>query len=175
MAKEKCNVMHKLGPFVVDKNKDLITRTCYCCNNTFTYKDIGEDIKEAIKRQEDVSFFVDILLNKKYNGDSDNFIKLISFLVDDLDYLFINIEAQEKLLNKISSYNMLFHEKNSNRYILINNVCEYLKLYFAKNRYEYKNGFDSFPENDVNKLDYMSDDINKRFDNIMNEKKHLSK
>ena len=85
MVEKKCSIMHKFGPFILDKNNNTATRTCFCCSETITYNNIGEDIKEAIKRQDDVNFFKDFIVYKKYNDDSDKFIQLIRYILEDID------------------------------------------------------------------------------------------
>lgn len=175
MVEKKCSIMHKFGPFILDKNKNTATRTCFCCNETITYNNIGEDIKEAIKRQDDVNFFKDFIVYKKYNDDSDKFIQLIRYILEDIDYLYINDETQNKLLSNLSYYNKLLNENDEKKYKLIEDVKKYLKLYFTKNKYEYKFGFDSFSSEDTDKIDNISNSINKQIGEIIHKKNHLSK
>lgn len=175
MVENKCSIMHKLGPFVVNKN-GLVTRTCFCCGEVIKYNNIGEDIKEAIVRQEDVNFFSDFMIGKKINYEgSDDFIKHVSFIFDDIAYLFINEEEQNKLIKNISFYNELINKDSEEELKLINDVCSYFTLFFKKEKYEYKFGFDSFPESDVDMLDSMFDSINDRFNELLNKENHLSK
>ena len=184
MVENKCSMMHKLGPFIVNKN-GLVTRTCFCCGEVIKYNNIGEDIKynnigedikEAIVRQEDVNFFSDFMIGKKINYEgSDDFIKHVSFIFDDIAYLFINEEAQNKLIKNISFYNELINKDSEEELKLINDVCKYFQLFFKKEKYEYKFGFDSFPESDVDMLDSMSDNISNRFNELLNKRNHLSK
>ena len=75
MVKNECSGMHKLGPFIINKN-GLVTRTCLCCGKKNYYNNIGQDIKESIVRQENVNFFSDFMISKKINYEgSDDFIK----------------------------------------------------------------------------------------------------
>ena len=172
MSEKKCINMHKLGPFVLDNNG--ATRECFCCKEVFKYSNIGDDIKEAIKRQEDASLFAGAIINKKYNVNDENFIKLIGYLYDDFDYLFINNETQNKLLNNLTYYNnMLIFDKDTHKFI--EDIGNYFKLCFARDKYEYKLGFDSFPKDEIERIDSLAEHIDKSFKKLNNEKKHLSK
>ena len=169
---KKCDIMHKYGPFVINKEGGA-TRKCFCCNEVRHYENIGNDINDAIKRQEDVSFFVDLLINRKINfSSSDDFIRIISYINDDVDYLYISDESLKKLIGNISFYNSILGNGN---YDFINEFCHYLELYFAKNRYEYKFGYGSFPDSELDKLDKMSNDFNVKFDSVLNKNNHLIK
>ena len=112
---------------------------------------------------------------KKYNDDSDKFIQLIRYILEDIDYLYINDETQNKLLSNLSYYNKLLNENDEKKYKLIEDVKKYLKLYFTKNKYEYKFGFDSFSSEDTDKIDNISNSINKQIGEIIHKKNHLSK
>ncbi|MBQ6495343.1 MAG: hypothetical protein IJI49_05010 [Bacilli bacterium] len=175
MVENKCSVTHKFGPFILNNNKGIATRKCFCCNETVIYNNIGDDIKNAILRQDDVSLFAGVIISKEYNDNSDNFIKLIRFLLDDIDYLYINEDTQNKLLNNIGYYNSLLNKDDNQRFKFIEDIKEYLKLFFAMNKYEYKLGAGSFPADETEKIDELFDYINKSFDEILLEKKHLSK
>ena len=175
MGENICSVMHKLGPFIVE-NDGLVARTCLCCGKKNYYNNIGEDIKEAIVKQDDVNFFSDFMIGKKINYEgSDDFIKHVSFIFDDIAYLFINEESQNKLIKNISFYNELINKDSEEEFKLINDVCSYFTLFFKKEKYEQKYGFDSFPESDVDMLDSMFDSIGERFNELLDKENHLSK
>ena len=83
MEKNKCVNMHKFGPFVI--NNGMATRKCFCCNEIVNYDKIGEDIKLAVKNQDDVSFFADLIINKKFKNGIEDFVNLIYCIYKDFN------------------------------------------------------------------------------------------
>lgn len=177
MSENICNINHKFGPYVKDK-EGITTRKCYCCNYSNSWNKIGEDIEEAIKRQDDVSYFVSLLINKNINfSSSDDFVTMMKYIHDDISYLYLDSGAQDKLIERANGYNNALNGEDKEKYNVVDNTLKYFKLYFAKENYERKNGFDSFPEEEVMELDLLYDNINNGFENVINrnEKNHLSK
>lgn len=170
MEKNKCVNMHKFGPFVI--NNGMATRKCFCCNEIVNYDKIGEDIKLAVKNQDDVSFFADLIINKKFKNGIEDFVNLVYCIYKDFDYLYINKESQKKLIDNINYYSelLVFDDDIKNQ---ISNICNYFKLSFKRDEYEYVNGFDSFKDNSL--IDGIVDIIDKEFISDLNKKNHLSK
>ena len=175
MVKNECSIMHKLGPFIVNKN-GLVTRKCFCCGEVIKYNNVGEDIKKAIIRQDDVNNFINIVINENINyNTSYDFIRHVSYIFDDIFYSFISEEVQTKLIQRILYYNNLINKDSEEVLKFIKDVCKYFQLFFMKEKYEYKFGFDSFPEDDIAIFDSMSDSIGEKFNELLAKENHLSK
>ncbi len=177
MSNNKCSEMHKLGPFELNEDGGA-TRKCLCedCDYVEEFPVIGDDIKEAIERQEDVNFFCDFLVDKRVNfTNSDFFMEHIKLLIQDIDYLDIDDETQNKLFSGIDYYNTLLNKQDEDRFKLISDVNKFLKLYFKRNKYEYKNGFGSFLEETNEDIDTIHDNIYSELSKILDKKNHLSK
>lgn len=153
MVKKDCEIKHIFGPFIIN-NDGTATRKCFCCNKINKYNNVGDDIKEAVRRQDDVSFFVNLISNDKSFSfdDSDKFIQLISYINDDIDFLYINEDMQNKLLDNISKYNNLLNKDNTDIYEIINQVIKCFSLYFKKSNYEKEFGPDSFPNEEAEEI-----------------------
>ena len=102
----------------------------------------------------------------------EDFVNLVYCVYKDFDYLYINKESQNKLIDNIKYYTELLvsDEDIKNQ---ISNIYNYFKLSFKRDEYEYVNGFDSFKDTDL--IDSILDVIDKEFCNDLNKKNHLSK
>ena len=176
MSENICNINHKFGPYVRDK-EGITTRKCYYCSYYDSWDKIGEDIEEAIKRQDDVSYFASLLINKNISfNSSDDYVTMIKYIHDDINYLYLDSDAQGKFLEKANNYNNGLNGEDKDKYDVVDKALKYFKLYFAKENYEYKNGFNSFPEEEVLELDMLYDNVsNDLVSAINNKKNHLSK
>lgn len=183
MAEYKCNGdMHKFGPYIKD-SVNSIFRKCSCCGSKSFYPD-DDDIKRQIKSQEDAINLLGVLLDNNTGviQSSDDFMKLVACLFDHLSYLFITKETQTLFMDKLRVFNSFFNSNELERTQLINNLNEYLKLYFEKENIESRFGLNSFPEEGYQELDSMFISISKKIDmemtdlfNKENEKNHLAR
>lgn len=182
MVKDKCKEFHKYGPFL-KSFKNEIYRTCLCCLEKRTYP-VSEEIVLELAQQDEASQLLNILLYQDNNAikSSDDYIKLIGCLADNLSYLYINESTQNKFIEKISLLNNYFHKNRPDRYEIINEFVHYLRLYFRKENMEIRLGLNSFPEEEAMKLDLLwtaiNDKINQELEDLYdleNRKNHQLK
>lgn len=180
MAEYKCNDFHKFGPFIKNENNGF-HRKCLCCLEKRNYPN-SEEIMEEIKKQEDASALLNVLLYQDISTSfpSDDYITLIGCLFDNLSYLYLNQETQDKFIKKTSIFNEYFHNDKETRYQIINEFIYYLKLYFKKENMEIRLGLNSFPEDEAMELDLIYNAIKNKFDTEIekiydskNQKNHL--
>lgn len=168
--KRNCNGHHNYGPW--EKIGTEYQRTCKCCNITTTYPETDEKITE-IEKQEDAKKLLKILLHKDTEiiNSSDSYMSFISCLIDGLHYLDLHEDTQEGYIESIISLNAHYHseEKYPERYNIILNFIDYLKVYFRKEKVESLLGKNTFPEAESEILENAYDTINDQINSILAE------
>jgi hypothetical protein len=128
MNNQICTNEHQYGPFKEIKNNYY--RICKICNKKTIYpKD--EDIKKEIEKQLSAKMLLEIITKQKINiiKKSDNFLKLIACLLDNISYLYLNETEIKDTLLKITNLNNYFNQNQEN-YQLIQDTLKYLNEYF---------------------------------------------
>lgn len=128
MINNKCNNIHKYGPF--KKNNEIFFRICLKCNKKTTYP-ISNEIENEYNNQKITNYIIEIIATKKINKiqDSNYFFKLVASLLDNISYIYLTENNQKKLLDSLKELNKYFNKQNIKRHELINETTKYLKKY----------------------------------------------
>ena len=149
MKNNKCNNIHKYGPFIKENN--YFYRVCLKCNKKTTYP-FSNEIENEYNNQLITNNIIDIITNKKINIIQDNnyFFKLTASLIDNISYIYLDQNHQEELLNSLQEFNTYYNKKNTQRYNITKELVKYLKEYLTNYNNEINNNYD---ENILNTLD----------------------
>lgn len=175
-----CNNHHKYGLWL--QIGTTCQRQCKCCGTVKKYP-ITDEIMAEIAKQDEAIKMLKILLHGDLDiiQSSDSFIILTGCLLDELNYLDLDKDTQERYVEKTELFNEYFHsQKAPERYNIIKNFIVYLKLFFKKETLEEKAGFGSFSEMENEQLWNIYENVSNQINDIIekiheekNEKGHL--
>lgn len=159
------NIKHKYGPF--KKNKDYFYRVCLKCGKKTQYP-LNEEIMNEFNNQRITDYVIDIIIGKNIDLilDEDYFLKLLSCLLDNISYIYLNNNKQDKLIKSLRELNSYYNNDDDERFTLIDDTVCYLNDYFENYNNEIK---DIFDDDLLESLDDRYITLNNGYDIVIND------
>ena len=167
MININCSNTHKYGPF--KKSNKTFYRICLKCNKK-THYPICEEIETEYNNQKITNFIIEIISKKEINKiqNSNYFFRLITCLIDNISYIYLTKENQEKLIISLNELNNYFNKQEKNRFELIKEAIKYSNKYFINYNNEIDNNYN---ESKLSSLDksylILTSKINKELETII--------
>lgn len=135
------NVKHKYGPF--KKNEDKFYRVCLKCGKKTQYP-FNDEINDEFNNQRITDYIIDTIIRKDFSlvQNGNYFFRLVSCLLDNISYIFIDTKVQDILIKSLRDLNDYFNFDDENRFNIINDIICYLEDFFVNYNNEINDLYD---------------------------------
>lgn len=178
MEKTNCKDNHKYG--LLTEKGNFFIRTCKCCQKESTFPKDHDSIQEYQDQKASKKLVENILEgNIEIFNTSDNLLRAIGTLIDNLSRTEITEIEQTKLITNINNFNEHYNKEDAQRHQLIKNSIDFIELYFKHEKVETIGGKEALPEEENDKFYDKWNNITGMFEPFFNEiydskKNHLA-